>query len=106
MPVTIPEIRPITVHFMDVFLAELIFPRAISSATIFMQVIFKPAEAKVIPNIYVVIISPKTPSASDDILLEIYILNIIFISCKTKELLSTIVKLIKNVFNLFKDITF
>lgn len=98
----VPKIKAIIMDCFEAFLTPKSLPKAISSDTTLVQAIFIPEDASVIPNIYVVIISPNTPKDSLSILFDIYILKISLIICKKNELPIISRELNKKTLNRFK----
>ena len=74
------------------------FLQASSSATILVEEIFLPAEARVIPKTYTDITSENTPMASSPMVFDIYILKNVVIICKIIELNNNIKVLNRNIF--------
>ena len=97
----IPKIRLKTIHLLAAVFAPTSFLHASSSATILVEAIFIPAEARVIPNTYIDITREKTPTASSPMVLEIYMLKNVVITCKRIELINNIKVLNINIFNDF-----
>ena len=77
-------------------------PFANSLDTIVMQARFNPEVAIVIANIYTDITKSNIPTASEPILFDIYIPNIILILLITTFVIVNIEPLIRNFFVLFK----
>ena len=102
----IPKIRLKKIHLFAAFFAPISFLQASSSETILVAEILIPAEARVIPKVYTDITREKTPTASSPIVLEIYMLKNIPITCNRTEENSKINVLNTNIFNVFKIIPF
>ena len=83
------------------FFAPTSFLQASSSATIRVEAIFIPAEARVIPNAYTDITSENIPTASSPIVFDMYILKNIVITCNITELNNNINVLNTNIFRVF-----
>ena len=79
----IPKIRLKKRHLLAAVFAPTSFLQASSSATILVEAIFIPAEARVIPKTYTDITSENTPTASSPIVFDIYMLkNVVIITKK------------------------
>ena len=97
----IPKIRLKNIHLLAATFAPISFLQASSSATILVEAIFIPAEARVIPNAYTDITRLKTPTASSPIVFDMYIPKNIVITCNITELNNKIKVLNTKIFRVF-----
>ena len=95
------EIRLKKTHLLAAVFAPTSFLQASSSATILVDAIFIPAEARVIPNAYTDITRPNTPTASSPIVFDMYMLKNMVITCNITELNNNIKVLNTNIFRVF-----
>ena len=93
-------------HLRAAFVAPISLLQASSSETTLVAAILIPAEARVIPNIYTDMTREKTPTASSPIVLDIYMLKNIPITCSKTEENSKINVFNTNIFNVLKISSF